>query len=33
MRALFKENIVEALIGALVLLVAIWFVTFAYART
>ncbi len=33
MRALFKDNIVEALIGALVLLVAVWFVTFAYART
>ncbi|MDO9487650.1 MAG: outer membrane lipid asymmetry maintenance protein MlaD [Sphingomonadaceae bacterium] len=33
MRALFKENIIEALIGAGVLLLAIWFVTFAYDRT
>jgi phospholipid/cholesterol/gamma-HCH transport system substrate-binding protein len=33
MRALFKENIIEALIGALVLLVGIWFVVFAYGRT
>ena len=33
MRALFKENIIEALIGAGVLALAIWFVTFAYGRT
>jgi phospholipid/cholesterol/gamma-HCH transport system substrate-binding protein len=33
MRALFKENIIEALIGAGVLLLAVWFVTFAYDRT
>lgn len=33
MRALFKENLIEALIGALVLLVGIWFVVFAYGRT
>jgi phospholipid/cholesterol/gamma-HCH transport system substrate-binding protein len=33
MRALFKENIVEALVGLIVVLVAIGFVTFAYGRT
>ena len=33
MRALFKENVIEALIGALVLAVALWFVQFAYLRT
>ena len=33
MRALFKENVVEALIGLLVVLVAIGFVSFAYNRT
>jgi len=33
MRALFKENLIEALIGALVLLVGVWFVVFAYGRT
>lgn len=33
MRALFKENIVEALIGLLVVLVAVGFVVFAYGRT
>lgn len=33
MRALFKENVIEALIGAAVLLLAVWFVTFAYGRT
>ena len=33
MRALFKENIVEALIGLLVVIVAIGFVVFAYGRT
>jgi phospholipid/cholesterol/gamma-HCH transport system substrate-binding protein len=33
MRALFKENATEALIGLVVLAVAAWFVTFAYART
>ena len=33
MRALFKENVIEALIGAGVLLLAVWFITFAYGRT
>jgi phospholipid/cholesterol/gamma-HCH transport system substrate-binding protein len=33
MRALLKENLIEALIGALVLLAGIWFVVFAYQRT
>lgn len=33
MRALFRDNIVEAAIGLLVLLVATWFVVFAYHRT
>ena len=33
MRALFKDNIIEALIGAAVLLLAVWFVAFAYGRT
>lgn len=33
MRMVLKENIVEALIGVLVVGVAIWFVTFAYGRT
>lgn len=33
MRALFKENIVEALVGLLVVLMAIGFVSFAYDRT
>jgi phospholipid/cholesterol/gamma-HCH transport system substrate-binding protein len=33
MRALFKDNIIEALVGLLVVLVAIGFVTFAYNRT
>jgi phospholipid/cholesterol/gamma-HCH transport system substrate-binding protein len=33
MRALLKENIIEALIGALVLLVGISFVIYAYGRT
>ena len=33
MRALFKENVVEALVGLVVVLVALWFVTSAYART
>ena len=33
MRALFKDNIVEALIGLIVVLVAIGFVSFAYNRT
>ena len=33
MRALFRDNIVEAVIGLLVLLVATWFVIFAYHRT
>ena len=33
MRALFKENLIEALVGLLVLMVGIWFVVFAYQRT
>ncbi len=33
MRTLFKENVVEALVGLLVVLVAVWFVGTAYART
>lgn len=33
MRALFKENLVEALIGLVVLLAGLWFVVFAYERT
>ena len=33
MRALFKDNIIEALVGLVVVLVAIGFVTFAYGRT
>lgn len=33
MRALFKENIVEALVGLFVVLVAVGFVGFAYSRT
>ncbi|MBC7506785.1 MAG: outer membrane lipid asymmetry maintenance protein MlaD [Sandarakinorhabdus sp.] len=33
MRTLFKDNIVEALIGLLVVIVAIGFVVFAYNRT
>ena len=33
MRALIKDNLIEALIGAVVLLVAAWFVVFAYQRT
>nr|WP_310522788.1 outer membrane lipid asymmetry maintenance protein MlaD [Polymorphobacter sp.] len=33
MRALFKDNIVEALVGLIVVLVAIGFVVFAYGRT
>lgn len=33
MRALLKENVVEALVGLLVVVVAIWFVLFAYGRT
>lgn len=33
MRALFKENIIEALVGLLVVAVAIGFVSFAYNRT
>lgn len=33
MRALFKENVVESFVGLLVVLVAVWFVTTAYART
>ena len=33
MRALVRDNIIEAAIGALVLLVAVWFVVFAYNRT
>lgn len=33
MRALFKENVVESLVGLIVVLVAVWFVSAAYART
>lgn len=33
MRALFKDNVIEALVGLLVVAVAIWFVGAAYART
>lgn len=33
MRALFKDNIVEAFIGLIVVIVAIGFVVFAYGRT
>lgn len=33
MRSILRENIVEALIGLLVVLLAIWFVTFAWQRT
>lgn len=33
MRALFKENVIEALVGLLVVVVAVWFVAFAYDRT
>lgn len=33
MRMILKENIVEALIGVLVVAVAAWFVAFAYGRT
>jgi phospholipid/cholesterol/gamma-HCH transport system substrate-binding protein len=33
MRTLFKENIIEALVGLIVVLVAIGFVSFAYDRT
>ncbi len=33
MRTLFKDNVVEALVGLLVVIVAVWFVGAAYART
>lgn len=33
MRALFKDNVIEALVGLLVVVVAVWFVGSAYART
>ena len=33
MRALLKDSLVEALTGLLVVLAAVWFVTFAYNRT
>jgi len=33
MRTVFRENAIEALIGALVLALALWFVQFAYLRT
>ncbi len=33
MRALFKQNVIESLIGLLVLIVAVWFVQFTYLRT
>jgi len=33
MRALFKENVIETLVGLIVVVVAVWFVGTAYART
>jgi phospholipid/cholesterol/gamma-HCH transport system substrate-binding protein len=33
MRALLRDNLVEALIGLLVLVIGVWFVVFAYDRT
>jgi len=33
MRELFKQNVIESLIGLLVLIVAAWFVQFTYMRT
>jgi len=33
MKALFRENIGEAIVGLLVVILAIWFVMFAWART
>ncbi len=33
MRALFKDNVIEALVGLVVVVVALWFVGSAYART
>ncbi len=33
MRAVLKENVVEALIGVAVVALALWFVAFAYGRT
>ena len=33
MRQLFKDNVVEALVGLTVVIVAVWFVGIAYART
>src|SRR3546814_20219742 len=33
MRVVLKENLVEALIGVLVVAVATWFIVFAYGRT
>lgn len=33
MRDLLKENVVEALVGLLVVVVAVWFVLYAYGRT
>ena len=33
MRALFKDNVIEALVGLIVVVVAAWFVGTAYART
>lgn len=33
MRAIFKENLIEALVGLLVVLLGAWFVVFAYSRT
>jgi phospholipid/cholesterol/gamma-HCH transport system substrate-binding protein len=33
MRALFKDNIIEALVGLIVVIVAVGFVTLAYGRT
>ena len=33
MRALFKENVIESIVGLIVVLVAVWFVSSAYAKT
>ena len=33
MRALFRENIGEAIVGLLVVILAVWFVIFAWNRT
>lgn len=33
MRGLLKDNVIEAVVGLLVVLLAVWFVTFAWGRT